>query len=144
MMSREFWATVSVGIAVIAVTLTGFTILSARIDALENRLDARITAVETGLNARITAVAADSDAKIASLDRRVASLEASMDARFDAFEAEMDAKFAAFEDDVRADISAIDGRLVAIENRMHEMNTRLSRIEGHLGLPADPEPEDLP
>ena len=46
-MSREFWATVSVGITVIAVTVTGLAILSGRINALENRLDTRITSVET-------------------------------------------------------------------------------------------------
>ena len=55
-MSREFWATVSVGITVIAVTVTGFAILSGRINALENRLDARITSVETDLGARITSI----------------------------------------------------------------------------------------
>ncbi len=92
-MSREFWATVSVGIAVITVTLTGFAILSGRINAMENRLDARISSVQSSL---------------------------------------------------RADITAIDGRLVAIESRMHEMNTRLSRIEGRLGLPDDLEPESEP
>ena len=85
-MSREFWATVSVGITVIAVTVTGFAILSGRINALENRLDARITSVETDLGARIT----------------------------------------------------------SIDDRMHEMNTRLSRIEGRLGLPDEQEQETGP
>ena len=85
-MSREFWATVSVGITVIAVTVTGFAILSGRINALENRLDARITSVETDLGARIT----------------------------------------------------------SIDDRMHEMNTRLSRIEGRLGLPDEQEQEAGP
>ena len=85
-MSREFWATVSVGITVIAVTVTGFAILSGRINALENRLDARITSVETDLGARIT----------------------------------------------------------SIDDRMHEMNTRLSRIEGRLGLPDEQEQESGP
>jgi len=85
-MSREFWATVSVGITVIAVTVTGFAILSGRINALENRLDARITSVETDLGARIT----------------------------------------------------------SIDDRMHEMNTRLSRIEGRLGLPDEQDQETGP
>ena len=85
-MSREFWATVSVGITVIAVTVTGFAILSGRINALENRLDARITSVETDLGARIT----------------------------------------------------------SIDDRMHEMNTRLSRIEDRLGLPDEQEQEAGP
>ena len=85
-MSREFWATVSVGITVIAVTVTGLAILSGRINALENRLDARITSAETDLGARIT----------------------------------------------------------SIDDRMHEMNTRLSRIEGRLGLPDEQEQESGP
>ena len=31
-------------------------------------------------------------------------------------------------------------RLATMDGRLHEMNTRLSRIEGHLRLPADIEP----
>ena len=96
-MSREFWATVSVGITVIAVTVTGFAILSGRINALENRLDARITSVESNFDARIISLEADLGARITSID-----------------------------------------------NRMHEMNTRLSRIEGRLGLPDDQEQETGP
>ena len=96
-MSREFWATVSVGITVIAVTVTGFAILSGRINALANRLDARITSVESNFDARIISLETDLGARITSID-----------------------------------------------NRMHEMNTRLSRIEGRLGLPDDQEQETGP
>ena len=107
-MSREFWATVSVGITVIAVTVTGFAILSGRINALENRLDASITSVESNFDARIISLEADLGARIAS---------------------------------VEADLGA---RITSIDNRMHEMNTRLSRIEGRLGLPDDQEQETGP
>ena len=107
-MSREFWATVSVGITVIAVTVTGFAILSGRINALENRLDARITSVESNFDARIISLETDLGARIAS---------------------------------VEADLGA---RITSIDNRMHEMNTRLSRIEGRLGLPDDQEQETGP
>ena len=67
-MSREFWATVSVGITVIAVTVTGFAILSGRINALENRLDARITSFESNLDARITSFESNLDARITSFE----------------------------------------------------------------------------
>ena len=107
-MSREFWATVSVGITVITVTVTGFAILSGRINALENRLDARITSVESNFDARIISLETDLGARIAS---------------------------------VEADLGA---RITSIDDRMHEMNTRLSRIEGRLGLPDDQEQETGP
>ena len=107
-MSREFWATVSVGITVIAVTVTGFAILSGRINALENRLDARITTVESNFDARIISLETDLGARIAS---------------------------------VEADLGA---RITSIDDRMHEMNTRLSRIEGRLGLPDHQEQETGP
>ncbi len=68
-MSREFWATVSVGITVIAVTVTGFAILSGRINALENRLDARITSFESKLDARTTSFETNLGARITSLSR---------------------------------------------------------------------------
>ena len=107
-MNREFWATVSVGITVIAVTVTGFAILSGRINAQENRLDARIASAESNLGARIASVESD-------LIGRIASVESNL----------------------RAAISSID-------DRMHEMNTRLSRIEGRLGLADDQESETGP
>ena len=118
-MSREFWATVSVGITVIAVTVTGFAILSGRIDALENRLDARITTVESNFDARDT------------------SLETSLGARITSLETNLGARIAS----VEADLGA---RITSIDDRMHEMNTRLSRIEGRLGLPDEQEQETGP
>ena len=37
-------------------------------------------------------------------------------------------------------LASIKSRLTAMDGRLHEMNTRLSRIEGYLGLPAEVEP----
>ena len=42
---------------------------------------------------------------------------------------EMDERFS-------AQSAAMDDRLTAMDGRLYEINTRLSRIEGHLGLPT--------
>ena len=37
-------------------------------------------------------------------------------------------------------LAAMEIRLAAMDERLHELNTRISRIEGHLRLPAEVEP----
>ena len=41
---------------------------------------------------------------------------------------------------IESRLTAMDNRLAAMDGRLHDMNTRLSRIEGHLRLPAEVEP----
>ena len=41
---------------------------------------------------------------------------------------------------IESRLTAMDNRLAAMDGRLYETNTRLSRIEGHLGLPTDIEP----
>lgn len=55
-----------------------------------------------------------------------------MNSRFEA----IDSRFEAIDNRFVALETYIAQRLQVIDRRIYEMNTRLSRIEGHLGIPA--------
>ena len=59
-----------------------------------------------------------------------------VDQRFD----DVDQRF----DDVDQRFVRMDNRLRVLEQRTFEMNTRLSRIEGHLGIPAALPDNEIP
>ena len=54
--------------------------------------------------------------------------------------ASIESRLTAMDNQFSGRLAATEIRLAAIDDRLHEMNTRISRIEGHLRLPADVEP----
>ena len=58
------------------------------------------------------------ESRMVEMDERILAQSAAMDERFS------------------AQLAAMDERLTAMDGRLYEINTRLSRIEGHLGLPT--------
>ena len=69
---------------------------------------------------------------------------ASIESRLTAMDANFSARLTVMETHFSERLTVMDShhseRLAAMDGRLHEINTRLSRIEGHLGLPADVEP----
>ena len=78
------------------------------------------------IESRLTAMDANFSERLAVMDSHYSERLAAMDANFSARLTVMETHFSE--------------RLAAMDGRLHEINTRLSRIEGHLGLPADVEP----
>ena len=69
------------------------------------------------------------ESRMVEMDGRFSAQSAAMDGRFSVQSAAMDERFS-------AQLAAMDDRLTAMDGRLYEINTRLSRIEGHLGLPT--------
>ena len=78
---------------------------------------------------------------LGSINARFDSMETHFNARFDSVEARFDSMethFNARFDSVEARLDSLDARLTAMEVRMHDMNTRVGRIEGRLDIFTDP------
>ena len=81
---------------------------------------------------------------LGSIDSRFDSMETQINARFDSVDARLDSMethFNARFDSVDARFDTIEARLTAMESRMHDLNTRVGRIEGRLDIFTDPDLE---
>ena len=94
------------------------------IDRLEDKVDARFVAFE-----------AEVDARFDKVDERFAALEADIDARFD----KVDARFDAFEAEVDARFAAVDTRLDEMDDKLDDLNLKLTALIAALGVTAEVE-----
>jgi len=76
---------VGAGIALLAVFAAVFIANTARMDALDAKLESSVSR----LDAKIDALAARQDARMDALDAKIDRLDAKLDARFDAIMAEL-------------------------------------------------------
>ncbi len=67
-----------------------------------------------------------------NIGARIDSLERQFDARFSSLERRFDTRFSGLE----ARMTGLQGRMDGAEAALRELNSRVGRIEGRLGLPA--------
>ena len=72
----------------------------------------------------------------ASNESRMVEMEERFSAQMAASDERFSTRLAASNERFSAQLAAMDERLTAMAARLYEINTRLSRIEGHLGLPT--------
>ena len=89
-----------------------------------------IISVGIGLGTFMAISLGSIDARFDSVDARLDSIETHFNTRLDSMETNFNARF-----------DTIESRLTAMESRMHDLNTRVGRIEGRLNLFTDPGPE---
>ena len=64
------------------------------------------------------------------------TLREEMETKFNSVRDEMRAGFNFMRDEMRADRATVLGEIKALRDEMHDMNGRLGRVEGHLGISA--------
>ena len=119
-MRKDTWIIIGVMVALVGLQatfmVTGLASIESRLTAMDNQFSGRLTAMDNQFSGRLTATENHLSGRLTATENHLSGRLTAMDNNF-------------------------SDRLTAIDGRLHEMNTRLSRIEGHLGLPAaDVEP----
>ena len=117
---------VGTGIAIAALTISGFALLSDRIGNVETE----IRATRTELGARI-------DTTRAELGARIDAARAELDARIDAARAELDARIDAARAELGARIDHLAERMRNIEEGLARTDQRLDILERAIIPPAE-------
>ena len=97
-----------------------------------------IVTVGVGVGGLVVALGTLMVISLGSINARLDSMETHFNTRLDSMETHFNTRLDSMETHFNARFDTIEARLTAMESRMHDLNTRVGRIEGRLDIFTEP------